>query len=110
MKQPNFAEAIVPPKKVTEYLLSITHRDGRGKAKFFIRFGFSPDHGERLAVALQRHALENAVVKHEISPFGVRYVVEGRLLTPTGEQPWLRSIWFLEEGEQIPRFVTALSL
>ena len=43
MKLPNFEHAIIPEHKIIGYLLSLSHRDGRGKAVFFLRFGFSSD-------------------------------------------------------------------
>ena len=43
MMLPNYEQAIAPQRKITEYLLSFTHRDGRGKAAFFAHFGFSAD-------------------------------------------------------------------
>jgi hypothetical protein len=51
-KLPNVNEAIIPQKKITNYLLSLTHSSGRDKAVFFRRFGFTPDSWEVLAQAL----------------------------------------------------------
>ena len=59
MKLPNGAQAVVPERKITDYLLSMTHRDGRSKAAFFLRFGFTPDRWEALADTLRRHAVDN---------------------------------------------------
>lgn len=56
MKLPNVENALVPKPKITDYLLSFTHRDGRSKAQFFIRFGFSAENWETLANALLHHA------------------------------------------------------
>lgn len=39
--------------------------------------------------------------------FGVRYVVVGILSTPDGRGPTVRTVWFIEHGEEIPRLVTA---
>jgi hypothetical protein len=51
MKLPNLENAQIPPAKITDYLLSFTHRDGRHKAAFFTRFGFSADNWEIMAAA-----------------------------------------------------------
>jgi len=110
MKLPHHEDAVVPQAKITGYLLSPTHRDGRSKADFFTRFGFSADSWEELATALLRHAAEHEVTRIEDSPFGTRYVVEGALPAPDGRAPLLCSVWFIETGEQIPRFVTAYPL
>ena len=40
MKLPNVEQVIVPRAKIVDYLLSETHRNGRYKAAFFLRFGF----------------------------------------------------------------------
>jgi uncharacterized protein DUF6883 len=37
---PGCEQAIVEPAKVMDYLLSMAHPIGRGKAQFFLRFGF----------------------------------------------------------------------
>ncbi|MBI1928016.1 hypothetical protein HYR99_27710 [Candidatus Poribacteria bacterium] len=110
MKLPNYEHAVVPKAKITEYLLSPTHRDGHSKAELFMRFGFSASAWEELATALLRHAADHEVSKIEGSPFGVRYVVEGILYAPDGRTPAIRSVWFIETGEHIPRFVTAYPL
>ena len=110
MKLPNYENAIVPRVKIIEYLLSPTHRDGRSKAEFFTRYGFSVDRWEELAAALLRHAAGHAIAKIEDSPFGARYIIEGGLSTPDGRVPVIRSVWFIETGAHIPRFVTAYPL
>lgn len=35
MTLPHLENAVVPPEKLTKYLLSMTHEDGAGKAAFF---------------------------------------------------------------------------
>lgn len=92
MKLPHLENAIVPAAKITDYLLSATHRDGRHKAAFFTRFGFAVDDWETLAAALLRHATEHEVAKIETSPFGTRYVIEGELHAPDGRAPALRVV------------------
>jgi hypothetical protein len=77
VKLPNLENAQIPRAKITEYLLSFTHRDGRHKAAFFTRFGFSSNNWEIMSAALLRNAAENEVARIENSPFGERYVVEG---------------------------------
>lgn len=107
MKLPNGPSAVIPREKVRDYLLCATHPHGRSKAAFFTRFGFSAGSWDVLAMALLRHAADHVVAKTEASPFGTRYVVEGILTTPDARTPEVRSVWFIETGEQIPRFVTA---
>lgn len=110
MRLPNAAQAVVPQQKITGYLLSFSHRDGRDKATFFSRFGFSASDWPALATALRQHAIDHGVSKIEDSPFGTRYVIEGPIITPDKRNPAVRSVWFIETGEEIPRFVTAYPL
>ena len=110
MKLPNVEQAIVPPEKVRDYLLSPTHRDGRGKAGFFARFGFSRAEWENLAMALRAHAATHEVAKIEASQFGARYVVEGTLASPDGRNPQVRAVWFIETDATAPRLATAYPL
>jgi len=107
MKLPRFADAIVPPGKIVDYLLSDTHRDGRHKAEFFRRFGFAVDHSDVLDEALRGIASNNEVICEEISSFGSRYVVDGIMKTPDGRSAFVRTVWFIEHGQSAPRLVTA---
>lgn len=110
MKLSNYAQAIISERKITEYLLSLTHRDGRSKAAFFMRFGFSIGDWEELAEALRHHAAEHEIIAVDDTPFGTSYVVEGLLPAPDGRAPQVRVIWFIETGERIPHLVTAYPL
>jgi hypothetical protein len=110
MKLPHLDNAVVPHEKTTGYLLSSTHRDGRHKAAFFTSFGFAVARWHDLAKALLQHAADHDVTREEDSPFGRRYVIEGIMRAPDGRTPLLRTVWFIETGAAIPRFVTAYPL
>jgi len=110
VKPPNFDRAVVPEAKIVKYLLSPTHPTGRGKAIFFMRFGFTLDQWKELADALLRHVVDHEVAKTENTLFGARYVVEGTLQTPDERNPRVRSVWFVERDSDIPQFVTAYKL
>jgi hypothetical protein len=56
VKLPNWDRAIVADSKIADYLLSPTHRDGRFKAAFFTRFGFTRDDLIIMVGALLQHA------------------------------------------------------
>jgi hypothetical protein len=57
--------------------------------------------------ALYEHATVHEIREIEQTPFGNRYVVEGRITSPDGRTPMIRSIWFVESGDVILRLVTA---
>jgi hypothetical protein len=107
MRLPRADRLDVPRAKVADYLLSPTHPQGRHKAAFFRAFGFSPAAWEALAAALRRHGAENEAVAVEDTPFGRRYSVDGELAGLDGRRPRLRTVWFVEKGGDVPRFVTA---
>jgi len=93
--------------KIEDYLLSATHPHGRHKAKFFNKYGFFQDSWEALASALLKHADELEVAGVEDTSFGMRYTLKGRIVAPDGRTPVIHSVWFVEKGESVPRFVTA---
>lgn len=107
MKLPNAAQAEVPERKVTQYLLNPAHPAGGSKAAFFLRFGFTPTDGLQLAAALLRLARENEVTETEQTRHGQRYVVDGRLIAPNGTRLNIRTAWFIDAAGGAPRFVTA---
>jgi|SRR3954453_13402978 hypothetical protein len=106
MKLPNDDKAIVPDAKITDYLLSENHRDGRHKAAFFRLFGYRRSAWRRLQDDLLKQASHD-VIAIESSPFGMRYVIEGIIHTPGGREPRIRTVWFIEHDLDIARLVTA---
>jgi hypothetical protein len=110
MKVPNAERAVVPSRKITHYLLSTTHRDGRHKAAFFCSFGFTLEAWEVLASALLNHVRTHEVTVTAPTPFGQNYVVEGPLLAPDGRTPNVRAVWFIANAEQTATLATAYPL
>lgn len=96
----------MPEPKIVHYLLDLTHPVGRSKAEFFLRFGFTLDDWEVMAAALLRHAHEHEIAKTETTDEGERYVIEGVIHTPDERNPFVRSVWFIEQDKTFPQFVT----
>lgn len=107
MKLPNAHLAVVEEKKVTEYLLSSSHRFGAGKARFFGSFGFTAASWRVLAEALRRQARDCEVAARTDTGFGPRFEVDGDLEAPDGRRPRVRTIWQIDIGEVAPRLITA---
>ncbi len=107
MRLPNAAQARVDREKVTEYLLSPSHPDGKSKAVFFAQFGFSRRNWEILAKSLQNHAGTHPVVGSVESAYGTRHTVDGPIESPDGRNPVIRTVWIIEKGSTVPRLVTA---
>ncbi|MBL1134121.1 MAG: hypothetical protein HND46_02300 [Chloroflexi bacterium] len=110
MKLPHLENLLVPKAKITEYLLSDTHKTGKHKAVFFKHFGFSQDEWEVLAQALSQHAQIHEVTTTQDTRFGVHYVVEGELETPLGRRPRVRVVWAIDYEADIPRLISAYPL
>src|ERR1700689_2822581 len=100
MNLPNAERAAVPSRKITQYLLSTSHGDGKHKAEFFRSFGFKLEEWEEFASALLNHARHNEVVEIVPTPFGQNYVIEGTLPTPDGRSPKVRVIWFIAKNAE----------
>ena len=88
-------------------MLVIGHKQGGDKADRFIQFGFSIEEWERLAKALAAHGINNEVINVESAEYGMKYVVEGDIETPSGLSLYVRTIWQTDWGTDIPRLVTA---
>ena len=109
MMLPDGERAYVDRAKITDYLLSSTHPDGRGKAAFFMSFGFKSEQWELLGEALRAVGISNPVTKVVESVHGTRYTVDGMISAPDGRMPRVRTVWIIEAGSP-PRFITAYPL
>lgn len=105
MKMPFAHRLRVDESKIIGYLLS--HSNGKGKATFFLGFGFQPEKWIMLADALTAQARCNPVAEVVASLYGTRYSVEGALETPSGRRPRVRTVWILERDSDEPRLITA---
>ena len=107
MDLPRADSSVVPQTKIVGYLLSPTHLRGRHKAAYFTSFGFSVNDWQVLQSALLAHAQRHEVESAQRTPFGMRYTIRGALDAPDGRAPMVRTVWFVDEGQAVPRFVTA---
>ncbi|MFM2081465.1 MAG: hypothetical protein RL380_156 [Verrucomicrobiota bacterium] len=107
MKLPNAENAIVAREKIEDYLLNAAHPDNGGKANFFETFGFQRSAWLILATALQTFARTTDVMQHFKSPHGQKFILVGRLETPSGKRPWLQTIWIVDNGSDVARLVSA---
>jgi hypothetical protein len=107
VKLPNVDRVQIPQAKAVEYLLSPTHPEGAGKAEFFAALGFRHEEWEMLAEALRQVARDFPVTKSMTSPHGQKYIIDGVLPTPSGRTPFVRTVWIVDAGTEMPRLVTA---
>ena len=106
MKLPNASQAIISKEKLIDYVLSETHSTGRFKAKFFRVLGFN-----KTNVSLFEKALHTIVTHEEVKDisttmYGTKYVIDGKIKTPSGKIVTIRTIWIIERDQNRPRFVT----
>src|SRR5207247_1677008 len=90
-KMPDAHLARVETAKITDYLLSLSHPKGKGKANFFMNFGFTPAHAARFEASLLKHARTQPVINVKQSDHGLKYVLECACESPDGRNPCIRS-------------------
>jgi len=107
MHLPNRVYAFVPKEKLTRYLLSETHDFGKSKARYFRAHGFNEGNLRLLEQGLLSVAQNNVVTKQESSSHGTKYLIRGKIETPTGISVTINTVWIIEAGDHKPRLVTA---
>lgn len=98
---------IISRRKLVDYLLSTTHPVGKFKARIFQEWGFYETNVDVLENSLKTIARTQEVNKTTTSSYGTKYIVTGRIKTPTGSTITLQTVWILEPVQENPRFVTA---
>jgi len=106
LKLQNSQSAEVNLQKLLDYLLSDSHPIGKSKAKYLRSFGFSNANVELLKQGLITIAQTEDVKEVISSTHGVKYVIDGSLQTPVKVFIKLRTIWIIEKGEEVARFIT----
>jgi len=109
-KLQNADRAVVELTKLTQYLLDIDHPQGGPKARFLARFGFAIDNPGALSKALVGHACEHDISASRNTAYGTIIEVEGKLDTPTGRRPVVRTVWSVDNGSDVPRLVTVVPI
>ena len=107
MKLPNADKLVVEREKIADYLLNPAHPDNGGKAAFFEELGFRRAEWQTLARALQTLADQTEVTQSLKSPHGQKYVIVGRIESPTGKSARVQTIWIVDKGLEAARLVTA---
>lgn len=106
MKLPHRKNAYIPKEKLTDYILSETHADGKLKAKLFRKVGFNETNLALLEKSLLNIAYTGEVKDIVESIHGTKYVIDGEIKTPSGKILKIRTVWILEPNKNAPRFVT----
>jgi hypothetical protein len=107
MKLPNCAAAVSAEEKLRDYLLNAAHPDNGCKAAFFAALGSQRESWNALADARRELARTASISAEFDSAHGQKYIVDARIQSPSGRSPFLRTIWIVDRGDDIPRLVTA---
>jgi len=109
MKLPNRRKATIKREKLTNYLLSLTHEEGKSKAKFFRGLGFNEANIAEFEQALLKIGKSNEVLEVDktSSVYVTKYVIDGLLTSPSGKLVKVRTVWGIKIGEEIPRLISA---
>ncbi len=106
MRIPNADRAIVATKKLTAYLLNVSHKRGATKARLLLSLGYRSVDPQRLESDLRTQHLPLDVTRTSENAYGVVYEIEGPIKTPTGRTVRFCSVWQVDTGTDVPRFIT----
>jgi hypothetical protein len=100
--------AIIPMEKLRDYVLPPTHAEGRTKAAYLARLGYSQDDWPRLEADLRQQLLPREATPAGPSPYGLKYGDSRAGDCPERSDRVDRTIWIVLHGESIPRLVTLI--
>ena len=106
MKLPNAENAIIPPEKLRDYLLSPTHPVGKFKAVFFRSLGYTNENWQDLEAEIRSLLAQEASMEGQ-TEYGQKYEVRGAITGPSNRTANLVTAWIILNGEDTPRFITA---
>lgn len=79
----------------------------RSSSRFFTAVGYTRSEWTRLRNDLLTIAHRAEVVTEQQTKFGMKYVVDGVISSPTGRAVEVRTIWISDGPDDPPRLVTA---
>ena|SRR5438105_15278038 len=106
MPIPNAYRATIAADKLTAYLLNPLHKRGGTKARLLLSLGYRTDAPDVLESDLRKQHLSRDAWRTSQNPYGVAYEIEGPITTPCGKIVRFCSIWQVDTGSEIPRFIT----
>jgi hypothetical protein len=106
MTVPNADRATIASEKLTGYLLNVSHKRGGPKARMLLSVGYRSDNPQSLESDLRVQHLSLDVTRTHRNAYGVVYEIEGPINTPSGRSVRFRSVWQVDTGTDVPRFIT----
>jgi len=110
VKLPNGEKAVVEIAKLLDYCLSVSHPEGRHKARVFRAvLGIGSAESDMLQEGLRTAACDQEAVAGEFDGFGQRYVIDFSL-EHAGRRALVRSAWIVLVNEDFPRLTSCYIL
>src|SRR5262249_24611546 len=106
MTIPNADRAIIAADKLTGYLLNMSHKRGSAKARLLLGLGYRSDAPHVLESDLRAQHLSLDVTRTQENAYGVVYEIVGPIRTPNGRRVQFCSVWQVDTGTDVPRFIT----
>ena len=106
MMVPNADRSIIAQDKLTGYLLNMSHKRGGPKSRLLLGFGYRSDNPQVLESDLRVQHLSLEVARAHENAYGVVYEIEGPIKTPSGRTVRFCSVWQVDTGTEVPRFIT----
>jgi hypothetical protein len=103
---PNADRAVIAHEKLTGYLLNVSHKRGGPKARLLLSVGYRSDDPRALESDLRSQHLSLDVTRTHENAYGVVYEIEGPIETPGGRRVRFCSVWQVDTGTDLPRFIT----
>jgi len=107
VKLPNQKNVFVSLSKISDYLVAETYPVGKRKAKICRSYGYNEKNIDSLRDGLLSIANKEEVKDVINSGYGGKYIIDGNLKTPSGKELTVKTVWIIDAGREIPRFVTA---
>ncbi|MEA5579557.1 DUF6883 domain-containing protein [Anabaena sp. UHCC 0451] len=102
MKIPD--NAIIPPEKLTNYLLVPRTKDD--KSKFLAQAGFTQDNPEKLLTAIRQLVTNNEAIIDNVNEYGTFYTVTGYLEGINTINLAVVTVWLQSNYDGSFRFIT----
>jgi hypothetical protein len=106
MRLPNADRAMIAPEKIRDYLFVLEHPQNQGKARLFAALGYTRENWLAFESDLRTQHLPLDAQLSKQTDFGDSYEIVGELLGPQGSAI-IMSVWIIDRGSDVPRFVTA---
>ena len=104
---PNLDNAMINPKKLTDYALNPNHPVGGNKAKVFkSALGFEQSNSDQLLKQMYDKLGSSEAVLGKLDQYGQRYTVDMLIKGVNGKEAVVRTGWIMKAGSDIPELTT----